>query len=32
MYQFIAQNRYTWFGKIATCRIPTQDLQDRFLV
>ena len=31
LYRFIANNRYRWFGKQDYCRIPTKDLQDRFL-
>jgi predicted DCC family thiol-disulfide oxidoreductase YuxK len=30
-YRLIAQNRYRWMGKSATCRIPTPELQQRFL-
>ena len=30
-YQFIASNRYKWFGKKDTCWLPTQELIDRFL-
>jgi predicted DCC family thiol-disulfide oxidoreductase YuxK len=30
-YRFIAHNRYRWMGKSATCRIPTPELQQRFL-
>ncbi len=31
LYNFIAKNRYKWFGKRETCRLPSQDIQDRFL-
>ena len=31
LYSFVAKNRYRWFGKQDYCRIPTKDLQDRFL-
>jgi predicted DCC family thiol-disulfide oxidoreductase YuxK len=31
VYQFIAQNRYRWFGKQETCRIPTPELKAKFL-
>ncbi len=31
VYDFIAKNRYRWFGKEATCRIPTPELSHRFL-
>ena len=27
----VAKNRYRWFGKQDYCRIPSKDLQDRFL-
>ena len=30
-YRFIARNRYRWFGKSDTCRIPTPELKARFL-
>lgn len=30
-YDFIAKNRYRWFGKEDTCRIPTPELSHRFL-
>lgn len=30
-YQFVARNRYRWFGKREACRIPTPDLRRRFL-
>lgn len=31
VYEWIARNRYTWFGKEDACRIPTPDVQSRFL-
>lgn len=31
VYDWIAGNRYRWFGKRARCRMPTPELQDRFL-
>lgn len=31
VYNWIAQNRYRWFGKEAACRIPTPALRERFL-
>ena len=31
LYSLVAKNRYRWFGKQDYCRIPTKDLQDRFL-
>lgn len=30
-YQFIAQNRYKWFGKKETCRIPSPTERAKFL-
>lgn len=30
-YDLLARNRYRWFGKADTCRIPTPDVRDRFL-
>lgn len=30
-YDLIAKNRYSWFGKKESCRIPTPELKDRFL-
>lgn len=30
-YDFIAKNRYRWFGKKETCMVPTKELKDRFL-
>lgn len=31
VYQWIARNRYTWFGRSDTCRIPSPELASRFL-
>jgi predicted DCC family thiol-disulfide oxidoreductase YuxK len=31
LYDLVAKNRYRFFGKRETCRIPTKDLQSRFL-
>lgn len=31
IYKWIAINRYKWFGKRATCRIPTAAERERFL-
>ena len=30
-YDIIARNRYNWFGKSDSCRMPTADLEARFL-
>ena len=31
IYRFIARNRYRWFGQTEQCRVPTVELQARFL-
>lgn len=31
MYQFVAKNRYRWFGKRDQCWLPTPELKERFL-
>jgi predicted DCC family thiol-disulfide oxidoreductase YuxK len=31
IYDFIAKNRYKWFGKEDNCRIPTPSLKNKFL-
>jgi len=31
IYNWIAKNRYKWFGKKEECRMPTPDILDRFL-
>lgn len=31
VYNFIAKNRYRWFGKQESCRIPTPELKAKFI-
>ncbi|MDX1627091.1 MAG: thiol-disulfide oxidoreductase DCC family protein [Fulvivirga sp.] len=31
LYDFIAKNRYKWFGRRDFCKIPTPELKERFL-
>lgn len=31
IYDFIARNRYRWFGKSSTCRLPTEAERSKFL-
>jgi predicted DCC family thiol-disulfide oxidoreductase YuxK len=31
VYDFIAKNRYKWYGKKESCMIPTKELKSRFL-
>ncbi len=31
VYDFIAKNRYKWFGKKESCMIPTPELKSKFL-
>lgn len=31
IYDYVAKNRYNWFGKRASCWVPTQELKDKFL-
>lgn len=31
VYDYIARNRYRWFGKRESCMIPTAKLKDKFL-
>jgi predicted DCC family thiol-disulfide oxidoreductase YuxK len=31
VYEFIARNRYKWFGKRNSCMVPSQDVKNRFL-
>lgn len=31
VYDFIAKNRYKWFGKEESCMIPTEELKGKFL-
>jgi len=30
-YNYIAKNRYLWFGRKETCMVPPSDLKDRFV-
>lgn len=30
-YDFVAKNRYNWFGRKEQCMIPTPELKDRFI-
>ena len=30
-YDFIARNRYSWFGKREVCMVPDEEIQSRFL-
>jgi len=30
-YDLIAKNRYKWFGKRESCRMPTKEIKNRFL-
>jgi predicted DCC family thiol-disulfide oxidoreductase YuxK len=30
LYDFIAKNRYQWFGKRQSCMVPSPDISDRF--
>ncbi|TCI92751.1 thiol-disulfide oxidoreductase DCC family protein [Tenacibaculum sp. M341] len=32
LYDFIAKNRYKWFGKSTQCMIPTPELKSKFLM
>ena len=32
IYDFVAHNRYKWFGKRQECMVPTPELQKRFLL
>ena len=32
VYDFIARNRYKWFGKKESCMIPTPEVKSRFIV
>ena len=32
VYRFVARNRYQWFGRKETCRIPTDEERSRFLL
>ncbi len=31
VYDFVARNRYKWFGKRDTCMIPTPEIMERFI-
>ena len=31
MYDFIARNRYKWFGKKEQCMVPTEKIKDKFI-
>lgn len=31
VYDFIARNRYSWFGRKNSCMVPNPDIQSRFL-
>lgn len=31
IYDFVAKNRYHWFGKMESCMIPSPELKNRFL-
>lgn len=31
IYDYVAKNRYRWFGKKESCMIPTPELKDKFL-
>ena len=31
IYDRVARNRYRWFGRRASCQVPTSDLRQRFL-
>ena len=31
IYDYVAQNRYSWFGRKESCLIPTPELQSKFL-
>lgn len=31
VYDFIARNRYRWFGRSEQCMLPTKEIRDRFL-
>ena len=31
LYDFVAKNRYGWFGRKEECLVPSPDLKDRFL-
>ncbi len=31
VYDFIAKNRYKWFGKKETCMVPTEEIKSKFI-
>jgi predicted DCC family thiol-disulfide oxidoreductase YuxK len=31
VYDWVAKNRYRWFGKQESCRVPTPELKEKFL-
>ena len=31
LYDYIAKNRYVWFGKKESCMVPTTEIQSKFL-
>jgi predicted DCC family thiol-disulfide oxidoreductase YuxK len=31
IYDYIAKNRYKWFGKMESCMLPTKELQSKFI-
>ena len=31
LYRWIATNRYSWFGKSDSCRMPSPEIKDRFI-
>lgn len=31
IYNYVAKNRFKWFGKRESCWVPTQELKDKFL-
>jgi len=31
VYNYIAKNRYKWFGKKENCMVPTPEIKDRFI-
>lgn len=31
IYTWVAKNRYRWFGRQETCRLPTPELKERFI-
>ena len=31
VYNYVARNRYKWFGKMESCMVPTKEVRGRFL-